>query len=327
MAVVKRSPVMRIGEATGAIALSNLTWKLLGLLEKPLMAQRFGTSSQADAFYVASRLALSSFFFAQQVLSPCFMPLFMHMHEAGGARQAWRFASTVANILLFTSLGAATVTAFLAPGIIRATTHFTDSSTVCATGDLLRLMSPAIVILPITSFTYTLLNAHKAFLVPAAAEIVFRLITILALVTVAERMGVKGLAVGVLVGALLKLCVHIVGLGHRTARYRPVVDLGSPSIHLLGLRALPLLLGNTLAITRVSVDNLMASGLAPGSVAALFYARALVDAPIAILPKALSTSLFPFVSEMAIQGDRKQMTHTLVCSLRATAIILVPIFS
>ncbi|MDH7569324.1 MAG: lipid II flippase MurJ [Armatimonadota bacterium] len=317
----------RVAKATGAIVFFHAGMKVLGAIEKPLMAARFATGGDADAFAAASRFVLSIFLFMEQLLTHCFMAPFIQTRAAEGEKKAWLLGSTVLNLVLigFALIG---VLVFLfARPLVGVMTRFEDAATTSATAHLLRIMVPAAIVLPVTSLTYVILNAYKIFALPAAADTAFKSGTVLALLFltfVSARMGISLLAVGIVLGAVLKLLLHLVGLGRRLRYYRPVIDLRYPPVRTVGLLAVPLMLGNVLSFIRPLVDNWLASGLTAGSVAALLYARGLVDTPSQVFPYALRIALFPFMSEMVARGERERLTEITVRSLRVVAVVFIP---
>lgn len=314
----------RVAKATGAILLGQLAAKFLGAVEKPLMAFRFGTGPAADAYGAAVGLVLNITYIVEQLLQHAFMPTFIQTRAKEGEKQGWRLASTVVNLVLILFVAAGALSFFFAPQIVAFATDFKNPRTTRITESLLRIMVPAIIILPVSSFTYVVLNSYKVFGLPAAADVFFKGGTVLALVLLAERVGVPALAIGVVLGTLAKILIHLVGLRAQLPHYRPTVELKSPTVRTVGILAVPLLLGNVMGNLRPLWDNWLASGLELGAVAALRYGRALVDTPAQIFPLALRRALFPFMSEMAARDDRERMTEIVVRSLRVVAFVFLP---
>ncbi len=315
----------RVAKATGAIAFGQMAAKFLGAIEKPLMAARFGTGAAADAFGAAVGLVLSVSLFVEQLAQHSFMPTFIQTRTREGEKQGWRLVSVVANLVLLAFAAIGVLVFFFAPQVVRLTTNFPNQQATSITVHLLRVMVPALIILPVSSLTYVILNSYKLFGLPAAADVAFKGGTVVALLFMAAQMGIPAMALGVVLGAVVKLALHLLGLRARLPLYRPVVDLSRKDVRTVGVLAVPLLFGSVLALFRPLWDNWLASGLAAGgAVAALRYGRALVDTPAQIFPLALRRALFPFMSEMAARNERERMTEMVVRSLRVVAFVFVP---
>ena len=315
----------KVAKATGLILFGQMATKVLGLVEKPLMAARFGTGAAADAYGAAVGLVLNICFVVEQLLQHSFMPTFIQTRANQGEKQGWRLASTVLSIVFLAFLAVGILTLLLTPFVVNFDTDFKNPRATKITIFLLRIMVPAVIILPVSSLTYVVLNSYKIFGLPAAADAVFKGGTVVALVFFAAQMGIPAMAIGVVLGTVAKLAIHVFGLRDKLALCRPTLDLKNPAVRTVGILAVPLLLGNVLGNIRPIWDNWLASGLAAGgAVAALRYARALVDTPAQIFPLALRRALFPFMSEMAARDDRVRMTEMLVRSLRIVFVMFVP---
>ena len=109
-------------------------------------------------------------------------------------------------------------------------------------------------------------------MLPALAPIFYNLGIILGAVMLAPGMGVKGLAVGVVVGALGHLVIQIPGLVRYGLRYMPTLGLHDPSVREVGRLMLPRVVGLAAVQINFLVNTILASGLVAGSLAAINYA-------------------------------------------------------
>lgn len=315
----------RVAKATGAIVFGQMAAKILGAVEKPLMALRFGTGAGADAFGAAVGLVLSLTMFVEQLLQHSFMPTFIQVRTRSGEKESWKLASTVVCIIVVAFAALGIVTFLFAPQVVGLATKFRNPQATQITIDLLRIMIPALIVLPVSSLTYVILNSYKIFGLPAAADVAFKSGTVIALLFLAAKMGIPALALGVVLGTVVKVVLHLLGMRAPLRHFRPKIDLQNPDVRRVGILAVPLLLGSVLAFFRPLWDNWLASGLAAGgAVAALRYGRAVVDTPAQIFPLALRRALFPFMSEMAARDESDRMTEIVVRSLRVVAVVFVP---
>jgi murein biosynthesis integral membrane protein MurJ len=73
------------------------------------------------------------------------------------------------------------------------------------------------------------------------------------------------------------------------------------------------------------VDNLFASYLPEGGIAALGYAKKVVELPVLIFPYILSTVLFPYFSELAISKRKQQLDGMFSKNITLILLVFLPL--
>jgi putative peptidoglycan lipid II flippase len=74
---------------------------------------------------------------------------------------------------------------------------------------------------------------------------------------------------------------------------------------------LPIFLGTAVNQIYLMINRFFASGLVEGSISALNYASKLMNLPMGVFALAISTVIFPTLSEQAFKGDRRELGATL----------------
>jgi len=137
-------------------------------------------------------------------------------------------------------------------------------------------------------------------------------------------MGVRGLAVGAVLGAGLHLAVKIPGLVRYGFRWSPVLDVGSAPVRrvavLMGPRILDLAVFH---LTLLATTNL-ASRLGAGSVSALEWGWDAMQIPETLIGTAFGLVAFPTLSDLAARNDLAGLRHTLGETLRAILALTIP---
>ncbi len=140
----------------------------------------------------------------------------------------------------------------------------------------------------------------------------------------APTWGVRGLAVGAILGALFHLLVKLPGLIRVGMRWYPCLDLRSAPVHqvlvLVGPRILDLAVFH---LTMLATTNL-ASRLAPGSVSALEWGWEFMQLPETVIGTAFGLVAFPTLAELAARGDHAGLRATLGDSLRMVITLTAP---
>ncbi|MFQ5945431.1 MAG: murein biosynthesis integral membrane protein MurJ [Anaerolineae bacterium] len=315
-----------LARAAGTVMAAFLLSRALGLAREVVIGATFGTSRELDAYLAAFRVPDLLFqIIAGGALASAFLPVFSERLIDGRTRAAWRLGSAVANLVLLATLAAAGLAAASAPMLIREliAPGFEPAAQVLA-ADLMRLMLASTAIFAVSGLAMAALNAHGDFLVPALAPAIYNLAIIGGAVFLSPAWGIYGLAVGVVVGAAAHLLIQMPLLVRRGMTYRPILGLGDPAVRTVGRLMAPRALGLAGVQLNFMVNTILASGLAPGSLAALNYAWLLMLLPQGIVAQGVATAAFPALSRLAARADRIGLRRTLALSLRMVWFLTLP---
>jgi putative peptidoglycan lipid II flippase len=177
---------------------------------------------------------------------------------------------------------------------------------------MLYLMAPAVMLGAVPIVYTAWLNALERFRVPALLPGVGPLIAVTILVLFAPQYGIKALAVGTVLGALVEVIVVVFAArmtGHRLPIPRFKI---SPDLAKVGIEFWPLLFGTLLFSSTTLVDQIMAASLEPGSVAALNFGSRVTALVIAVAGMGVATSVLPTFSKLVADEDWATLTRTLV---------------
>lgn len=300
--------------------------KAVGLAREVIIARTFGTSAQLDAYYAAFNLPDLLFtLIAGGALATAFIPVFAEYLTRGDQVEVWKLASAVTNLVFLSTTVLAGAAALGAPWLVATAIApgFTPQQQAL-TVDLMRLILVSTLIFGISGIQMGILNAYQHFLLPAIAPICYNLGIIGGAVFLAPRLGIYGLAVGVVVGATLHLLVKIPGLIHFGLRYFPVLGLSHPGV----LQVLALLGPRVVALGVVKVNLLVTTNLASrldeGSISALNFGWLIMQLPETIFATAVATAVFPTLAELAARGQRDPLRETLSGTLRAILFLTIP---
>jgi putative peptidoglycan lipid II flippase len=312
--------------STGIVMVLYILSDVLGLARSVAITYQFGTSAEMDAYYAAFRVPDFIFnLLAGGALASAFIPPFTTLLAAGDTRGAWRLATQVINLVLAVTT-AVCVVAFLfaepfvaylvAPGFAPAEQQLT--------AQLMRVMLLTPIIFSVSGIVMGILNAHQHFVLPAAAPSMYNIGIIFGALVLAPRWGVYGLALGVVVGALLHLLIQVPwllrqkipftrSLGIRDAQVRHVVNL-----------MIPRAVGNAAVQLNFWVNVFLASSLAVGSLAALNYAFLIMLLPQAVIAQAIGTVLFPTFARMVADGKMDDLRRAFSTVFRGVLFLSIP---
>jgi putative peptidoglycan lipid II flippase len=303
----------------------------VGLVRNIVIARQFGIGADLDAYYAAFKLPDLLFtIVAGGALATAFIPVFAEALATPqhGRQDAWRLASAITNLVVLTVALLAFLTGLAAPLLVsRLIAPGFDATQQAETVSVMRVVLISTVIFAISAVQGSVLHGFKHFLLPALATALYPLGIIAGALWLAPTMGVVGLAVGAVIGALLHLLVKVPGLIYYGFRWWPVLDLrGSHSA--LVYRVLVLMVPRILdlavfQLTLVVTTNL-ASRLGPGGVSSLEWGWDAMQLPETIIGTAFGLVAFPTMAELAARRDRDGLRRTLGDTMRLVIALTVP---
>lgn len=327
---------------TGAVIVVSIflfLGKVAGYVKEAIMADYWGLSGGLDAFKVVyNSVIILVYTKAEKLLRPTYLPIFVQHRDHDREDEAWRFFSTATNLSFLVLLAITALCTGFAPEIIRLGWPRMAASDVALAVSLLRISGAAMVLLVLSVMLEMTLHSYKRFTAPALAEATMRLIlpvTIYGLVAAwgmaptADSPGVppqalRAAAIGVLIGAALRLLVQLPALGRKLRSYRLTLDLRNPDVVRMLRLMPPVVVGLLASAARTFFDSRFAVDAGEGVYTALDFARKISDAPILILPLAVALVVFPYVSEWASRENREMFTRSLLSMTRVMAFIFVP---
>jgi putative peptidoglycan lipid II flippase len=154
--------------------------------------------------------------------------------------------------------------------------------------------------------------------------VVYNLAIIGGALFLAPMMGVYGLAVGVVVGALGHLLVQLPSLIRQGVQYRFTVSFVDPGVREVARLMGPRVLGLLFVQLQFVVNTILASSLAPGSLSALNYAWLIMLLPQGVLAQSLATTVFPTLSAQVAAGQLEAFRRTFNQMLRVVLFLSIP---
>jgi putative peptidoglycan lipid II flippase len=311
--------------ATLVMALFVLS-RLLGLGRQMIVGALFGTSGELDAYLAANRITETVFLIvAGGALGSAFIPTFADHLAHEDHHGAWELASAVINLTLIVMTVVVGLIAVLAPTLVRSIiAPGLDPSLQRLTVRLLRVMLVTPIVFGVSGIMMAALNAHQHFLLPALAPSVYNLSIMGGAVVLGPRLGVLGMAIGVVVGSVLHLLVQLPRLLRYGARYVPALGLGSRSVREVGRLMAPRVLGTAVAQLNLVINNSLATRMGEGAVSAINFAWMLMLLPQGVFAQAIGTAAFPTFAKQAARGEHENMQRALSATLRGIVFLSIP---
>lgn len=302
---------------------------VVGLLRQRIIAARFGTSSELDAYTAANGIPELLFtMLAGGALAFAYIPVYTKYLEGKQRARANALASQVINTVFLLTTFAAGLLALLAPTLVRASwgigPNF-DPQVQQLTTELMRVLLLSTIIFAVSSILTGTLHAHRHFLLPAIAPTLYSAGIIFGALTLSPSLGVHGLAWGAVLGALMHLTIQLPGLLLHRIRWRPSLGWRDPALQRVATLMAPRVVD--LLMARASIDWINAnlgSGLGQGRLSSLRYAFQLMNTPWTLIGTAIGIAIFPTMAAIAAKRDVAAQREALSGALRAILTLAIP---
>ena len=294
----------------------TLLSRISGLVRDIALAYLFGASAAADLFFVAFRIP--NFFrrlFAEGAFNQAFVPVLMEYKAKGQSelrlflgQLSGVFALTLTLVVIAGLAFAGPLAALFAPGFIDQPTLFSQLI------ELVRITFPYLGLISLTAYAGALLNAHGRFALPAFTPVMLNVC-----LTLAALLGLMGhlqsppiviLAWGVLVAGVLQCLIQLPSLARLHLLPKPVVATSHPGMKQVGHLLVPAIFSASVGQINALVNTMIASTLATGSIAWLYYADRLLELPVGLIAVALGTVMLPHLSRLVTEEDERGFLQT-----------------
>ncbi|HUY39040.1 MAG TPA: murein biosynthesis integral membrane protein MurJ [Candidatus Binataceae bacterium] len=304
----------------GMVASGILLSRIAGLIRATIFAHFLGNSAAADAFQAGFRIPnFLQNLLGEGVLSASFIPVYSKMLGEGddenGDLLAWTFGAILA---LATSILVAAGIVF-APYLIDVIAPGFSGDKRALTVTIVRILFPGTGMLVMSAWCLGVLNSHHRFFMSYASSVVWNAAIIAALLWFGPRRTQDGLAIdvawGAVVGAVLQVLVQLPQTFELLRRIR--IDFAAVSVPLRSVfRNLgPVVAGRGVGQMSAYIDNLLASLLPTGAVAALNYGQILYMLPVSLFGTSIAASELPTMARAT--GTSEEIGTTLRVRLNA----------
>lgn len=288
------SPVRGLHQAAYLLAFLTLASQALALLRDRLFAHHFGAGEILDLYYAAFKVpdvvfALVASLVSAYVLIPRLAKL--------DTEQAKQLLSHTASFLTIGGGIVCGVLAIFAPQFLfllfPTFEHSTHASEFVMLGRLL-LIQP--ILLGLSGILTSVTQIHRRFALFALSPVLYNLGIIFGTVVLYPVFGLPGIGMGVVIGAVLHLIIHIPVV--MEAKMMPVPTIPSPRIIWSVMKSsIPrsLALGMSSVITLLLIS--LASRTSSGGVSVYTLAGNLEAVPLSLIAASYATAAFPVMAE------------------------------
>ncbi len=330
MKIPRTSKHISLGSVAILLVGSSLVAQLLGFLRTKLVNANFaavGTHS-TDSYFAAFNVPDFFFFtISAGALGVAFMPVLADHLARGDRKGMWEITSSLLNFMMMLMAAVAVIIfVFAEPLIHHIVAPKLGPQQLHDAVIIMRFLSLNPLLFTISGVLTALQQQLGRFFFYAIGPILYNVAIIGSIYLFKDNLGIVGLGVGALVGAVLQLVVVVIGTYGTGFRWTPgFVNWRRADFRLVLRQLPPRSLDQGIDQLESIVETNFATRLGPGSVSYYSNAYTLQLAPVLLIGTAISTAVFPRLNNRLSQGRPDLFRQDFLRYLRLIVWIALPV--
>lgn len=295
------------------VAISSLLSRILGIFRDRILAGEFGAGDTLDIYYAAFRIPDLIFnLLVLGALSAGFIPIFTGLLKSeknnGDNSEAWYFSNSVIFVLGFGLIIISALAMIFTKQLMVVIAPGFDSEKQALTIQLTRIMFLSPFFLGISSILGGVLQSFKRFFIYSLAPIMYNLGIIIGALYFVPKLGVVGLAWGVVLGAAVHMLIQLPAVIQLGFRLRANFNLKNLHLRRLGRLMVPRTMSLAISQIDLSVATMIATTLMAGSLAIFNFANNLQSFAVGVFGISFAVAVFPTLAAN-VQDKNKFIEH------------------
>lgn len=318
-----------LGSVAVLLVTSQLIVQALGFLRTKLVNANFtalGVHS-TDSYFAA--FTVPDFFFytiSAGALGVAFMPVLADHLARGDRKGMWALVSSLLTLLSIVMLAVAVVIFLFARPILHdIVAPKLGPQQLHDAVIMMRFLCLNPLIFTVSGILTATQQSLGRFFFYAAAPLFYNLSVIVSIYAFKNSLGIVGLGIGALVGAVLQLVVVSIGTYGTGFRWRPVILWKRQDFRQVLRNLPPRSLDQGIDQVESIVEINVASRLPQGSVSYYSNAYTLMTAPVLLIGTAISTAVFPRLNNRLSHGRPDLFRQDFLRYLRLIIWITLPV--
>lgn len=318
-----------LGNAAALLFGATLIGQLLGFVRTQIVNANFSAigPQSTDAYFAAFKIP--DFFFytiAAGALGVAFMPFLADKLQLGDKKSVWNLTNSLLNLLsIFMFVVGIILFVFAEPLIKLIISNDMSPEQLHNASTIMRLIAFNPLIFTISGILTSLQQTFGRFFFFAMAPIVYNGAIIASAYMFKDNLGLIGLGIGALAGAIFQLIIVLFGLVGMKYRYRPVINFKDYDFRRMLKQLPPRSIDQGIDSINSVVETNRARTLGEGYISFYENAYILHTAPIMLVGTTISTAAFPRLNDRLAQGRPDLFKRDFFRILRVIIWIILPI--
>jgi len=248
-----------------------------------------------------------------------------HLHK-GDKNGMWELSSSLLNLLaVIMAVVGVIIFVFAKPLVQYVVAPKMTAGQLDTTVDIMRLIAFNPLLFTITGILTSMQQTVGRFFFYAIAPLFYNLSIIISIYLFRDNIGIVGLGLGALLGAILELLIVLIGMNRVHFHWRPRIVWRNPDFHVILRQLPPRSLDQGIDQLESIIQTHFARGLGTGYISYFNNAYILSTAPILLVGTAISTAAFPRLNSRLSQGRPDLFRRDFLRILRVMIWITLPV--
>ncbi len=320
---------LSLSSAAALLIGAGLLGQMLGFIRTQTINANFNQVGHitTDPYFAAFKIP--DFFFytiAAGALGVAFMPFLADKLAKGEKPAVWQLTSSLLNLLGIVMAAIGLVMFFFPEPLLRLVVgNNLSPAEMDQAVTIMRIIAFNPLLFTISGILTSLQQTFGRFFFYALAPIVYNGCIIISVYVFKDSLGLVGLGIGALIGALAQLGIVLFGLIGMRFRYSPKINWQSVDFRRMLRNLPPRAIDQGIDSINSIVETNRASFLGRGSITYYENAYTLHLVPILLIGTAISTAAFPRLNDRLAQGRPDLFRRDFIQVLRVMIWIILPV--
>lgn len=318
-----------LGNAAALLIVVSLVGQLLGFMRYKLINANFPAlgSQSTDAFFAAFKIPDFFFFtLAAGALGVAFMPILAEKMEQGNKKLVWELSNSLLNLMaLLMAVVGVIILVFAKPILQHVVAPDLPPEQLNNAVMIMRLVAFNPMLFAVSGILTSVQQTYGRFFFYAVAPIGYNLAIIVSIFLFRNNIGLVGLGLGAMLGAVLQLLIVLFGLPGISFRWKPQIMWRSKDFRLILKQLPPRSIDQGMDSLNSIVETNLATRIGLGNITYYENAYILSTTPVLLIGTTIATAAFPRLNERLAQGRKDLFRKDFLQILRAMIWIVMPV--
>ncbi|MDM5246466.1 murein biosynthesis integral membrane protein MurJ [Lysinibacillus sp. G4S2] len=307
----------------GAVAIINVVARVFGFLREMIIAYQFGTGHTSDSISTAYMIPNFLYLVVGGAFTTVFISIYNRESTDKGlfVKQSFTIVAVTATIMTLIGM-------IFADPILDSfkTDKIVSEEEVALTRDLYLWMMPSSIFLVLSSWYSGLLNVNQKFHLSSFAILIYNAVFLLIAVVLSQTIGPIGYGISAFASAILMVYFLVIGYRKLDSFKVGLSFKQNVSTKELWIMVVPIMLGGATVQLYALLQRYIAGLLSlEGAVSSVNYASKLMQFPQAILITAVTTVIYPILSQKEADNDHASIKSLYSKGLHYLLLLLAPV--
>ncbi len=298
-----------------------------------MLSHVLGLTFAADAFRAALRIPnLLQNLLGEGVLSASFIPVYARLMAEGRHEDASRVARTIGTLLALVASAIALAGVLAAPVFVDLIVPGYSGEERELTIVLVRVIFPGVALLVMSAWCLGVLNSHRKFFLSYVSPVLWSVAVIAGALVGARRLAGDDFDIavwigwGAMIGSAAQFLVQLPTVIGLLRSVKPSLSVRDPDVRTTLRTFVPVVIGRGSVQVSGYIDQILASFVGKGIIAAMSSAQVLYMLPVSLFGMAVSAAELPEMSSAIGDTDARapQIHARLATGLRRIVFLVVP---